>query len=151
MGASGAGKTTYVCRSGPWLPLRPCRRLTSRALPSCSLLDVLADRKTIGVIEGDVLINGRPIGMDFQRGTAYVEQQDVHEWTTTVREAFRVSAYLRQPYHVSKEDKDAYCEEILQLLSVHPRRSPPRTWRASTDPSPPPSAFAASSRTTPTR
>jgi ATP-binding cassette subfamily G (WHITE) protein 2 (SNQ2) len=50
MGASGAGKTT--------------------------LLDVLANRKTIGVIEGDVLMNGRPIGIDFQRGTAYVEQQE---------------------------------------------------------------------------
>lgn len=41
-----------------------------------------------------------------------------HEWTTTVREAFRYSAYLRQPYHVSKQEKDDYCEEILQLLCV---------------------------------
>lgn len=90
MGASGAGKTT--------------------------LLDVLAGRKTIGVIGGDRLINGRETGIDFQRGTAYVEQQDVHEWTTTVREAFRISAYLRQPFHISKEEKDEYCEEIIQLL-----------------------------------
>lgn len=36
MGASGAGKTT--------------------------LLDVLASRKNIGVVEGDILMNGRPIG-----------------------------------------------------------------------------------------
>jgi ATP-binding cassette subfamily G (WHITE) protein 2 (SNQ2) len=42
----------------------------------------------------------------------------VHEWTTTVREAFRYSAYLRQPFHVSKEEKDNYVEEILQLLCV---------------------------------
>lgn len=92
MGASGAGKTT--------------------------LLDVLAGRKTIGVIGGEILVNGRGIGKDFQRGTSYVEQMDVHEWTTTVREALRISAYLRQPYHISKAEKDDYVEEILQLLEL---------------------------------
>ncbi|GAA6008132.1 hypothetical protein JCM10207_007040 [Rhodosporidiobolus poonsookiae] len=92
MGSSGAGKTT--------------------------LLDVLADRKTIGVIGGDRLIAGRPPGGDFQRGTAYVEQQDVHEQTSTVREAFRFSAYLRQPASVPKEEKDAYVEEVIQLLEL---------------------------------
>jgi ATP-binding cassette subfamily G (WHITE) protein 2 (SNQ2) len=92
MGASGAGKTT--------------------------LLDVLAGRKTIGVIGGDVLIGGERTGVAFQRGTAYCEQQDVHESTATVREALRFSAYLRQPYEVSKEDKDNYVEEVIQLLEM---------------------------------
>lgn len=92
MGASGAGKTT--------------------------LLDVLADRKSIGVITGDILMNGRPIGLDFQRGCAYAEQQDVHEWTTTVREALRFSAYLRQPQSVPVAEKDAYCEDIIELLEL---------------------------------
>lgn len=92
MGASGAGKTT--------------------------LLDVLASRKTTGVITGDVLMNGRPIGVEFQRGCAYAEQQDVHEWTTTVREALRFSAYLRQPQDVPKQEKDDYCEDIIELLEL---------------------------------
>lgn len=92
MGASGAGKTT--------------------------LLDVLANRKTIGVISGDVLIAGRPLDIGFQRGTAYVEQQDVHEWTSTVREALRFSAYLRQPAEVTQQEKDDYVEEIIQLLEM---------------------------------
>ncbi|KDN40294.1 hypothetical protein RSAG8_08204, partial [Rhizoctonia solani AG-8 WAC10335] len=92
MGASGAGKTT--------------------------LLDVLAGRKTIGVIHGDVLIGGEPTGIAFQRGTAYCEQLDVHESTATVREALRFSAYLRQPYEVSKEEKDAYVEEVIALLEM---------------------------------
>ncbi|KAF8602772.1 hypothetical protein BDV93DRAFT_533391 [Ceratobasidium sp. AG-I] len=92
MGASGAGKTT--------------------------LLDVLAGRKTIGVVNGDVLIGGERTGVSFQRGTAYCEQQDVHESTATVREALRFSAYLRQPYEVSKEDKDNYVEEVIQLLEM---------------------------------
>ncbi|KAJ1310587.1 hypothetical protein OPQ81_007316 [Rhizoctonia solani] len=92
MGASGAGKTT--------------------------LLDVLAGRKTIGVIHGDVLIGGERTGVAFQRGTAYCEQLDVHESTATVREALRFSAYLRQPYEVSKEEKDAYVEEVIALLEM---------------------------------
>ncbi|ORY35845.1 ABC-2 type transporter-domain-containing protein [Naematelia encephala] len=92
MGASGAGKTT--------------------------LLDVLANRKSIGVIGGDIRMNGRPIGKDFQRGCAYAEQLDTHEWTTTVREALRFSAYLRQPPDVTKEEKDAYCEDIIELLEL---------------------------------
>lgn len=92
MGSSGAGKTT--------------------------LLDVLANRKNIGVVEGDILINGRPLGIDFQRGTAYVEQLDVHEWTATIREAFRFSAYLRQPAHIPKAEKDQYVEDVIQLLEL---------------------------------
>jgi ABC-type multidrug transport system ATPase subunit len=92
MGASGAGKTT--------------------------LLDVLADRKNVGVITGDVLIDAKPRGIEFQRGTAYCEQIDVHEDTQTVREALRFSAYLRQPYHVSKEEKDAYVEQVISLLEM---------------------------------
>ncbi|SCZ91281.1 BZ3500_MvSof-1268-A1-R1_Chr1-2g01305 [Microbotryum saponariae] len=92
MGSSGAGKTT--------------------------LLDVLAARKNIGVIEGDILIGGRPTTRSFKRGCAYAEQLDVHEHTATVRETFRFSAYLRQPAHVAKAEKDAYVEEIIQLLEL---------------------------------
>ncbi|WAQ82669.1 hypothetical protein PtA15_3A32 [Puccinia triticina] len=92
MGSSGAGKTT--------------------------LLDVLADRKTTGVISGEICIAGQKPGADFQRGTAYCEQQDVHEWTATVREAMRFSAYLRQPAEVSIEEKNKYVEEMIQLLEL---------------------------------
>lgn len=81
-------------------------------------MDVLAARKTTGVIGGDIKINGRTPDVTFQKGTAYVEQQDVHEWTTTVREAMRYSAYLRQPAHVPKSEKDDYVEEILELLEL---------------------------------
>ncbi|KAK1229304.1 ATP-binding cassette transporter snq2 [Marasmius sp. AFHP31] len=92
MGASGAGKTTC--------------------------LDVLAQRKNIGVIAGDILVDGRPLSSDFARGTAYAEQMDVHELTATVREAIRFSAYLRQPAEVSIEEKNAYVEEIIELLEL---------------------------------
>ena len=92
MGASGAGKTT--------------------------LLDVLAARKNIGVIGGDILVDGAKPGISFQRGTSYAEQLDVHEATQTVREALRFSADLRQPYEVSREQKYAYVEEVLSLLEL---------------------------------
>ncbi|MBW0489555.1 hypothetical protein O181_029270, partial [Austropuccinia psidii MF-1] len=92
MGSSGAGKTT--------------------------LLDVLANRKTTGVIGGEICIAGKKPGISFQRGTAYCEQQDVHEWTATIREAMRFSAYLRQPHEVSIAEKNAYVEEIIQLLEL---------------------------------
>ena len=92
MGASGAGKTT--------------------------LLDVLASRKNIGVISGDKLIDGTPPGTDFQRGTSYAEQLDVHEGTQTVREALRFSADLRQPYETPQSEKYSYVEEIISLLEM---------------------------------
>jgi len=92
MGASGAGKTT--------------------------LLDVLAARKNVGVITGDVLVDGVRPGKEFQRGTSYAEQLDVHDPTQTIREALRFSADLRQPFDTPREEKYRYIEEILALLEL---------------------------------
>lgn len=38
--------------------------------------------------------------------------------TATVREAMRFSAYLRQPASISKEEKDEYVEEMIELLEL---------------------------------
>ncbi|KAI1457448.1 ABC-2 type transporter-domain-containing protein [Annulohypoxylon moriforme] len=92
MGVSGAGKTT--------------------------LLDVLAQRTTMGVITGDMLVNGRPLTRSFQRNTGYVQQQDLHLETATVRESLRFSAVLRQPRHVSKAEKYAFVEEVITMLNM---------------------------------
>ncbi|KAH7020916.1 ABC-2 type transporter [Microdochium trichocladiopsis] len=92
MGASGAGKTT--------------------------LLDVLAARKNIGVISGDILVDGLKPGKEFQRSTSYAEQLDMHDPTQTVREALRFSADLRQPMTTPQEEKYAYVEEIIALLEM---------------------------------
>lgn len=40
-------------------------------LGKTTCLDVLAQRKNIGVVTGDVLVDGRPLSSDFARGTAY--------------------------------------------------------------------------------
>ncbi|KAJ6007540.1 hypothetical protein N7540_011516 [Penicillium herquei] len=92
MGASGAGKTT--------------------------LLDVLAARKNIGVVTGDILVDGKLPGTGFQRGTSYAEQLDTHEAMQTVREALRFSADLRQPFETPRSEKYAYVEEIIGLLEL---------------------------------
>ncbi|KAJ4287467.1 hypothetical protein N0V88_007654 [Collariella sp. IMI 366227] len=92
MGASGAGKTT--------------------------LLDVLAQRTQVGVVTGDMLVNGRPFGADFQRQTGYVQQQDLHLDTATVRESLRFSAMLRRPKTVSKKEKFEFVEEVIKMLGM---------------------------------
>lgn len=38
--------------------------------------------------------------------------------TSTVREAMRFSAYLRQPADISQEEKDGYVEEMIELLEL---------------------------------
>ncbi|QPG73910.1 hypothetical protein FOA43_001225 [Brettanomyces nanus] len=92
MGASGAGKTT--------------------------LLDVLANRVTMGVVSGHMFVNGRHRDGSFQRSTGYVQQQDLHLQTSTVREALRFSAYLRQPQSVSHEEKNDYVENVIRILEM---------------------------------
>ncbi|KAK0365332.1 Multidrug resistance protein [Friedmanniomyces endolithicus] len=92
MGVSGAGKTT--------------------------LLDVLATRVTMGVISGDMLVDGHQRDSSFQRKTGYVQQQDLHLQTTTVREALNFSALLRQPAHVPRREKLEYVNEVIKLLDM---------------------------------
>ncbi|KAF9336983.1 hypothetical protein BG006_006647 [Podila minutissima] len=92
MGSSGAGKTT--------------------------LLDVLAQRKNIGTVSGVIEVDGEALRRDFQRTTGYCEQLDVHVPECTVREALQFSAYLRQPANVSEADKNAYVEEIINILEM---------------------------------
>ena len=92
MGVSGAGKTT--------------------------LLDVLATRVTMGVVSGDALVDGSPRDPSFQRKTGYVQQQDLHLDTATVRESLNFSALLRQPAHIPRAEKLAYVDEVIRLLDM---------------------------------
>lgn len=92
MGASGAGKTT--------------------------LLNTLAQRINFGVVTGDFLVDGKPLPKSFQRATGFAEQMDIHEPTTTIREALQFSALLRQPPEVPLQEKYDYCEKIIDLLEM---------------------------------
>ncbi|KAJ5511411.1 CDR ABC transporter [Penicillium expansum] len=83
-----------------------------------SLLDVLADRVTIGIVSGQMLIDGRLRDDSFQRKTGYVQQQDLHLETSTVREALVFSALLRQPATIPRQENIAYVEEVIQMLGM---------------------------------
>ncbi|XTI88346.1 ABC transporter-like protein [Cenococcum geophilum] len=92
MGVTGAGKTT--------------------------LLDVLANRVTMGVVSGQMLVDGRLRDAGFQRKTGYVQQQDLHLATSTVREALTFSAILRQPKAAPHAEKLAYVDEVIKVLEM---------------------------------
>ncbi|GKT42486.1 ZEB2-regulated ABC transporter 1 [Colletotrichum spaethianum] len=94
MGASGAGKTT--------------------------LLDALAARLSVGVLTGDMLVNGKPTNASFSHSVGYVQQQDLHLNTTTVREALQFSALLRQSAEIPHAEKLAYVDEVIQILEMEP-------------------------------
>ena len=79
---------------------------------------MLATRVTMGVVSGEMLIDGRQRDQSFQRKTGYVQQQDLHLYTTTVREALRFSAILRQPADVPRQEKLDYVEEVIKLLGM---------------------------------
>jgi len=92
MGPSGAGKTT--------------------------LLDTLSQKSRVGVVSGEMLVDGKKLKANFQRSTGFVEQMDIHDGSATVREALRFSALLRQPATVSKEEKFKFVEDIIRLLEL---------------------------------
>ncbi|KAH7323258.1 BcatrD protein [Stachybotrys elegans] len=94
MGATGAGKTT--------------------------LLDVLADRVSSGQVGGTVLVDGveRSAIGSFQRRIGYVQQNDFHLPTATVRETLQFGSLLRQSQDRSKKLKLKDVEDVLQVLEM---------------------------------
>ncbi|KAK9322267.1 ABC-2 type transporter-domain-containing protein [Lipomyces orientalis] len=92
MGESGAGKTT--------------------------LLNTLAQRINVGVITGDMFVDGKPLNSGFKRRTGYVQQQDLHVPESTVREALRFAALLRQPESVPVAEKYEYVETVIEMLGM---------------------------------
>ncbi|CUM65810.1 uncharacterized protein PRCAT00003458001 [Priceomyces carsonii] len=93
MGSSGAGKTT--------------------------LLNCLSERVTTGVItDGIRMVNGHSLDESFQRSIGYVQQQDLHLEKSTVREALKFSAQLRQSNLVPDKEKFEYVEYIIDLLEM---------------------------------
>lgn len=93
MGATGAGKTT--------------------------LLDVLADRTSSGHISGHVFVDGisRSAISSFQRRMGYVQQNDFHLPTATVRETLQFGSLLRQSAR-TKHLKLKDVEDVLTVLEM---------------------------------
>lgn len=93
MGASGAGKST--------------------------LLNTLAQRQRVGVISGEMFVDGKPLGPEFQRNTGFCLQGDLHDKTQTIREAIEFSALLRQDASIPRAEKIAYVDKIIDLLELN--------------------------------
>lgn len=83
-----------------------------------TLLDVLADRVTTGVATGDISLDGKGRGASFRRRVGYVQQEDIHLSTATVREALEFSALLRQPNRESTREKVEYVNEVLRMMDM---------------------------------
>ncbi|XP_071697291.1 pleiotropic drug resistance protein 3-like isoform X2 [Rutidosis leptorrhynchoides] len=94
MGVSGAGKTT--------------------------LLDVLAGRKTSGVVEGEIRIGGYPKVQDtFARISGYCEQTDIHSPQITVEESVIFSAWLRLHPDIDSKTKYKFIRQILETVELY--------------------------------
>lgn len=93
VGVSGAGKTT--------------------------LMDVLAGRKTGGVIEGSIQISGYPKKQEtFARISGYCEQSDIHSPCLTVLESLLFSAWLRLPSDVDLETQRVIIKDLSLCIFV---------------------------------
>ncbi|OQD86349.1 hypothetical protein PENANT_c008G07961 [Penicillium antarcticum] len=92
MGVSGAGKTT--------------------------LLNALAGRSTVGTLTGTLALNGQVLPSFFRSRMGYVQQQDIHLPTQTVREALQMTARLRRPESISLTEKNAYVEKVIEWLNM---------------------------------
>ncbi|XP_058191666.1 pleiotropic drug resistance protein 3-like isoform X1 [Rhododendron vialii] len=93
MGVTGAGKTT--------------------------LLDVLAGRKTTGIVEGNIRIGGHPKVQDtFARISGYCEQTDVHSPYITIEESVVHSAWLRLHPEIDSKTKIEFVREVLEIIEL---------------------------------
>eukprot|EP00475_Leptophrys_vorax_P012879 TRINITY_DN1924_c0_g2_i2.p1 TRINITY_DN1924_c0_g2~~TRINITY_DN1924_c0_g2_i2.p1 ORF type:complete len:923 (-),score=21.78 TRINITY_DN1924_c0_g2_i2:61-2700(-) len=93
MGASGSGKTT--------------------------LLNIVGHRIAAGKRSGTVELDGTVVrGSQMQRLSAYVMQDDLMYPSLTVRETLMFSAELRLPQSVSRKEKEAKVERLLELLGL---------------------------------
>ncbi|CAF4139106.1 unnamed protein product, partial [Adineta steineri] len=91
MGPSGCGKTT--------------------------LLNTLAGRAMNGV-SGDIWFNNQRYDKGMKRKLAYVLQQDLFFEPLTVKQQLTYTALLRLPNHLSRKDKLAQVEQIIDQLRI---------------------------------
>ncbi|KAF2181432.1 ABC transporter [Zopfia rhizophila CBS 207.26] len=92
MGVSGAGKTT--------------------------LLNTLAGRSSLSTRSGELVLNGKGLPKSFSRYMGYVQQDDIHLPTQTVREALQMTARLRGPKDIPISQKNDYVETVIEWLEM---------------------------------
>lgn len=81
-----------------------------------SLLNILAG--DLPMSSGTVTVNGKPFTKLQKRKLAYVLQSDIFLTKLTLRETLYFTAMIRLPDHVSKADKMARIDEIVDALHL---------------------------------
>ena len=94
MGASGAGKTTF--------------------------LDILARKNKRGQVSGDFFVNGEKVSDSvYKNVVGFVDQEDTMLPTLTVHETILNSALLRLPRHMGRAAKEQRVYEVEKELGIH--------------------------------
>ncbi|GAM21473.1 hypothetical protein SAMD00019534_046480 [Acytostelium subglobosum LB1] len=84
-----------------------------------TLLDVLVERKTIGDVYGDIIVNNSRMTNDIQHLCGYVTQEDVFLPTLTVSEVLYYYANLKLASHVSVDEKAKLIESVLRTVGLN--------------------------------
>ena len=93
MGPSGAGKT--------------------------SLMEVISNQSKTGEVRGKLYLNGNPVDIEtIKKISGFVFQDDVILRTMTVSEALYMSALLKLPETISKEEKVNIVNEMISILHL---------------------------------
>ena len=94
MGASGAGKTTF--------------------------LDILARKNKRGNVNGDFFVNGEKVNdQEYKNVVGFVDQEDTMLPTLTVHETILNSALLRLPRDMGRAAKEQRVFEVEKELGIH--------------------------------
>ncbi|KAK4218881.1 hypothetical protein QBC37DRAFT_305318 [Rhypophila decipiens] len=94
MGASGAGKTTF--------------------------LDILARKNKRGRVTGDFYVNGEKVDdVAYKNAVGFVDQEDTMLPTLTVHETILTSALLRLPRDMGRAAKEQRVIEVEKQLGIH--------------------------------
>ena len=93
MGASGAGKTTF--------------------------LDILARKNKRGIVEGNFYVNGEKVNdNEYKSVVGFVDQEDTMLPTLTVHETIMTSALLRLPRDMGRSAKEQRVYEVERQLGI---------------------------------
>lgn len=84
-------------------------------------MNVLSRRNKSGV-SGELLFNGTKPTSDIKRQIGYVLQDDVLFPRLTVHETLSYAAQLRQPAHLSYEEKMCRVDEVINALNLNKAR-----------------------------
>ncbi len=112
IGPSGAGKTTLVGRYSP-IGLHRYSTELIRVFP-----DILAQRKSLGELTGEVLVNGQKPDLFFKKRLGQIAVVMAHIPTMTVRETLMFAAECRMPRNSTHEERVARVDEVIAGLKL---------------------------------